>query len=105
MMVVRETLSALFSILVFPGLAFAVICALTFEWLDRLIMARLQGRVGPPWYQPVADLIKLLAKEESCHGRQPTPLARLPLLSLLRCWRPPCTSPWPATWSARSKAI
>ena len=83
MMIVSETLSALFSVLVFPGLAFCVICALAFEWLDRVIIARLQGRVGPPWYQPVADLIKLLAKEDILPtGASHTVGAVLPLLSL-----------------------
>jgi len=31
--------------------------------MDRKLYARLQNRVGPPWYQPVADLFKLLGKE------------------------------------------
>jgi formate hydrogenlyase subunit 4 len=54
----------LFSILIFPGVLFLTIAALSAEFLDRKIYARLQNRYGPPWYQPVADLIKLLAKEE-----------------------------------------
>jgi len=32
-------------------------------WLDRKITARLQFRVGPPWYQNFADLVKLTGKE------------------------------------------
>jgi NADH-quinone oxidoreductase subunit H len=32
-------------------------------WLDRKITARLQWRVGPPWYQNFADLMKLAGKE------------------------------------------
>ena len=54
----------LFKLLVFPGFLFLVVCALFFDWVDRRMIARFQGRVGPPWYQPVADLIKLLAKED-----------------------------------------
>lgn len=33
------------------------------EYLDRKIYARLQNRIGPPWYQPLADFLKLLGKE------------------------------------------
>jgi NADH-quinone oxidoreductase subunit H len=35
-----------------------------FEWLDHKLLARLQNRLGPRWFQPLADTIKLLAKEE-----------------------------------------
>lgn len=53
----------LFRILVFPGLIFLSVISLTFEFVDRKLYARLQNRVGPPWYQPLADTIKLAAKE------------------------------------------
>jgi len=33
------------------------------KWIDRKVTARVQWRVGPPWYQPFADVIKLLSKE------------------------------------------
>ncbi len=54
----------LFHMLVFPGLAFLIVFSLLAEYVDRKLHARLQHRVGPPWYQPLADLIKLAAKEE-----------------------------------------
>lgn len=54
----------LFKILVFPGFLFLLVLALNFCWLDRKLIARFQGRIGPPWYQPWADLIKLFAKED-----------------------------------------
>lgn len=60
----QQILTDLFALLIFPGFGFLLLCAWTFEWLDRRILARLQGRVGPPWYQPVADFIKLMAKED-----------------------------------------
>jgi NADH-quinone oxidoreductase subunit H len=34
------------------------------EYFDRKLHARLQNRVGPPWFQPFADFIKLVSKEE-----------------------------------------
>jgi NADH-quinone oxidoreductase subunit H len=55
---------ALFNILVFPGLAFLVISAFAAEFFDRKLYARLQNRVGPPWFQPVADFLKLMGKED-----------------------------------------
>lgn len=55
---------ALFSILVFPGFLFLSIFGLAAEFIDRKIYARLQNRIGPPWFQPFADLVKLLGKED-----------------------------------------
>jgi len=54
----------LFNILIFPGFLFLGIMGLIFEYVDRIIHARLQNRKGPPFYQPLADFIKLTAKEE-----------------------------------------
>jgi NADH-quinone oxidoreductase subunit H len=54
----------LFSLLIFPGLLFLTVTAMFAEFVDRKIYARLQNRVGPPWFQPFADFIKLLAKED-----------------------------------------
>jgi len=33
------------------------------RWVDRKVTARVQYRVGPPWYQPIVDVIKLMGKE------------------------------------------
>lgn len=51
-------------IFVFPGFLFVLGFALFAEWLDRKGYARLQRRVGPPWFQPFADMVKLMAKED-----------------------------------------
>ncbi len=56
-------LNSLFNLIVFPGLLFVIIGGLAFEYVDRKLHARLQNRVGPPWFQPFADMVKLLAKE------------------------------------------
>lgn len=50
-------------IFVFPGFFFLFTYALFLSYLDRKIAARMQQRVGPPFYQPLADLIKMLGKE------------------------------------------
>ncbi len=57
-------LKELFSILIFPGFFFLVIFSLFVEFFDRKLYARLQNRIGPPWFQPFADILKLLGKEE-----------------------------------------
>lgn len=54
---------SLFHILIYPGFLFLGVLSLVFEYVDRKLYARMQNRVGPPWYQPVADLLKLLSKE------------------------------------------
>jgi len=40
-----------------------VVIGLASKWVDRKVTALVQWRVGPPWYQPVADVAKLLGKE------------------------------------------
>lgn len=79
----RALLHVLFSLLIFPGFAFLFICAMAFQWIDRKVVARLQGRIGPPWFQPLADFIKLMAKEDILPvGAHKTAGALLPMLSL-----------------------
>jgi NADH-quinone oxidoreductase subunit H len=56
--------TSLMQILLFPGLLFLTVAGLAGEFVDRKLYARFQNRMGPPWFQPLADLIKLLAKEE-----------------------------------------
>lgn len=57
-------LQVLFMLLIFPGGLFILTNGMVFEWADRKLVARLQNRVGPRWFQPVADMMKLMAKEE-----------------------------------------
>jgi len=57
-------LGELVYIFIFPGFVFLINFAWIAEFIDRKIYARLQNRVGPPWFQPVADFIKLLSKED-----------------------------------------
>lgn len=68
--------------LVFPGLLFLVGYALLVEYVDRKLTARLQNRVGPPFLQPFADLIKILAKEDiTPEGADRRALELVPLLA------------------------
>jgi NADH-quinone oxidoreductase subunit H len=55
--------TAVLNILVFPGFLFLVTLGLAGQFVDRKLYARFQNRVGPPWYQPLADVLKLLGKE------------------------------------------
>ena len=76
-------MNALIKMLIFPGFGFLFIAALTFDWIDRRMIARYHGRVGPPWYQPLADFIKLLAKEDIVpDGTHGLAAAALPIVSL-----------------------
>ncbi len=50
-------------VLIFPGFLFLFGYALFLQFVDRKIAARMQHRVGPPFLQPLADIVKTLAKE------------------------------------------
>ena len=61
-------LDLLFILGFYVGFFFAAIgLAFVFSWLAlwlfRKLSARLQARKGPPWYQPIADIVKLFGKE------------------------------------------
>jgi len=65
-----DVLTALFNLLIYPGLLFISILGLVYEWVDRKAVARFQNRMGPfhtgprGFLQPLADFIKLMAKED-----------------------------------------
>jgi NADH-quinone oxidoreductase subunit H len=59
-----DSLPPLISLLLFPGGLFVLLCGLAYEWVERKLVARLQNRVGPRWFQPAADIAKLIFKEE-----------------------------------------
>ncbi len=54
----------LLNLLIFPGGLFLIAMGMAYEWIDRKLVAQFQNRYGPRWFQPLADTIKLLAKEE-----------------------------------------
>jgi len=58
-----EILRTLFYFLLVPGFLFTALFGLVSTWVDRKVSARVQWRVGPPWFQPFADIAKLMGKE------------------------------------------
>lgn len=58
------TISPWIALLVFPGGLFILAGGMIYEWVDRKLLARFQNRIGPRWFQPLADVVKLLSKEE-----------------------------------------
>ncbi|WXG43253.1 MAG: complex I subunit 1 family protein [Promethearchaeati archaeon SRVP18_Atabeyarchaeia-1] len=60
----------LFLLFVFPGIVFCIGYSLFLEWIYRKFFADLQNRIGPKYtgprgvLQPLADFIKLMAKED-----------------------------------------
>ena len=57
-------MSVPFVVLYFIGsFLFLSMSGLIAMWIDRKITARIQFRVGPPWYQNFVDFIKLTGKE------------------------------------------
>ncbi|MFM8369257.1 MAG: complex I subunit 1 family protein [Chloroflexota bacterium] len=59
-----NTLTSLFSMLFFPAGISLILVGMFYEWIDRKLVARFQNRIGPRWFQPLADAVKLFAKEQ-----------------------------------------
>jgi NADH-quinone oxidoreductase subunit H len=60
-----EMIQYIFMFLVFPGFLFTAFMGLMVGWVDRKVTARIQYRVGPPWYQNFFDIAKLLFIKET----------------------------------------
>ncbi len=77
------TINPIIALLVFPGGLSLLAFGLLYEYVDRKLVARFQNRVGPRWFQPLADFVKLLAKEEIIPaGVQPGLFIVLPVIAL-----------------------
>jgi NADH-quinone oxidoreductase subunit H len=50
--------------MLFPAGITLMLSGMLYEWVDRKLVARFQNRIGPRWFQPLADTVKMLAKEE-----------------------------------------
>ena len=66
----EDALKTLAYLFVYPGLIFLFLYSAFVQWLDRKLYARFQNRMGPTYtgtfglLQPIADFIKLMAKED-----------------------------------------
>lgn len=73
----------LFSLMFFPAGLGLLAAGLLFQWVDRKLLARFQNRLGPRWFQPFADILKLMGKEEiHPQGANPLLFAALPIIAL-----------------------
>ncbi len=52
------------ALLFFPGGLALILSGMAYEWVDRKLVARFQNRIGPRWFQPLADVVKLFSKEQ-----------------------------------------
>ena len=50
------------ALVIWPGLLGATLLSWFLLWLERKLIAKMQGRKGPPFYQPFFDFFKLLSK-------------------------------------------
>ena len=74
---------AICKVLLFPGLLFLGVYSFWMEFVDRKVYARMQNRMGPPWYQPLADFFKLIGKRVILpHNAHKVAFAALPIVSL-----------------------
>ncbi len=77
-------LPPLIALLFFPGGLFLLFAGTWYEYADRKLVAQFQNRIGPRWFQPVADVFKLLAKEEIVpDGVNPVLFHGLPVVALV----------------------
>jgi NADH-quinone oxidoreductase subunit H len=78
-----STAQDLIALFFFPAGLFVLLTGLAYEWIDRKLVAQLQNRIGPRWFQPAADIVKLLAKEEVVPaGVAPLLFSGLPVVAL-----------------------
>mgnify|MGYP001405763563 CR=1 FL=1 len=76
-------ISPIIALTLFPGGLFVMLLGLFYLWINRKLVARLQNRIGPRWFQPYADVVKLLVKEEIIPAdASPALFVILPVLAL-----------------------
>ncbi len=79
-----ELLRGLLAMLLWPGLISGALLGWFFLWLGRKSLAWLQGRQGPPFYQPFFDFIKLMSKSTVYPANvNPGLFFALPLIALI----------------------
>lgn len=80
------SLRTVLEFLFFPGFLFTAVVGMLLTWVDRKVSARVQWRVGPPWYQPFADFLKLLLKQSTIpRGASRAMFMLAPVLGVIAC--------------------
>jgi NADH-quinone oxidoreductase subunit H len=64
----NEALNGVLALLIWPGFICSALLGWLYLWIGRKLFARLQGRQGPPFYQPFFDFIKLINKKTVVPG-------------------------------------
>jgi NADH-quinone oxidoreductase subunit H len=72
----------IFEVLIYPGILFLVVMSLLYSGILRKVRARMQNRIGPSWFQPFYDTIKLLGKEDVTPEQAKPGFTLWPLLAL-----------------------
>ena len=69
---------------IWPGLLCAALLGWLFLWIARKLIARVQRRFGPPFFQPFFDFVKLLGKRSLVPaGMAPALYYGLPLVAVI----------------------
>ena len=104
-----KSLLAVLTYLFFPGGLFVIVGSLAYEYVDRKLVARFQNRIGPRWFQPLADFVKLLVKEEIVpQGVSPGLFLWLPAVALAAALATALYVPMAGltpTWSFRGDVV
>jgi NADH-quinone oxidoreductase subunit H len=77
-------ISSILAIFIWPGLLSGALFGWFLLWMSRKFVARLQGRQGPPFYQPFFDFWKLVGKKTIIpNGVNPVVFYTLPIIGLI----------------------
>ena len=75
---------SLMAYFIWPGLIISALLGWFFLWLARKLIARMQRRFGPPFYQPFFDFVKLMGKRSLVPaGMDPVLYYGLPLVAAI----------------------
>lgn len=84
----------IFQIVVFPGILFMIIIGLFLEGINRILVARMQRRIGPPLLQPIYDGIKLFGKDNLINkNNNRSVFLAAPIVGLVFACMVPCFIP------------
>lgn len=77
-------INSILALFIWPGLLFSAFFGWFLLWMSRKFIARLQGRQGPPFYQPFFDFWKLVGKKTIIpRGVNPVVYYALPVIGLV----------------------